>query len=109
MNPGKLLATLSSRAKPDMLGDQLSFRSKFQEALKEITDALDPWSLTVIVDDLDRCRPEQVVDVLEAVNFLSASGGCFIVLGISLEQVTNAVGLAYEKDRKSTRLNSSHG
>ncbi|MEG9437565.1 hypothetical protein JAO29_15550 [Edaphobacter sp. HDX4] len=34
----------------------------------------------MFLDDLDRCRPEQVVQILEAINFLSSDSSCFIIV-----------------------------
>jgi len=48
----------------------------------------------VFIDDLDRCRPENVRDVLEAVNFLVTSGECFVVMGLERRSVVAAVGLS---------------
>jgi len=38
--------------------------------------------MVIFIDDLDRCSKENVVDILEAMNFLSVSGDCYIVLGM---------------------------
>ena len=38
--------------------------------------------MVIFIDDLDRCSKENVVDILEAINFLSVSGNCYIVLGM---------------------------
>ena len=75
--------------------DQLSFRHQFGQAFKEVCMAFDDRRLVIVIDDLDRCRPEQVVEILEAVNFLTTSGDCFVLLGIDESQVTRAVGLHY--------------
>ena len=58
--------------------------------------------MTIIIDDLDRCRPEQVIEILEAVNFLTSSGDCFILLGIDEDQVKRAVGLYYKDIAEET-------
>ena len=53
--------------------------------------------LVILIDDLDRCKPKQVVEILEAVNFLTANGECFVLLGFDEHQVRNAVGLHYKE------------
>ena len=63
---------------------------------KEVTRALGPRSMIVFIDDLDRCRPDQVREVLEAVNFMVSSGDCFIVLGMARETVEHCVGLSFK-------------
>ena len=75
--------------------DQLSFRYQFQQSFREVCAALDRSSrrLVIFIDDLDRCEPSHVVDTLEAVNFLTSCGPCFVVL-------------AMEKDRIKTLLSA---
>ncbi|QSA97709.1 YCF48-related protein [Methylococcus sp. EFPC2] len=43
--------------------------------------------LVLFIDDLDRCTPETVREVLELVNYLVSAGQCFIVLGMAMEHV----------------------
>jgi hypothetical protein len=52
--------------------------------------------MLILIDDLDRCRPENVLEVLEAVNFLVSSGDCFVVMGMELDRVRRCVGLAFK-------------
>ena len=64
--------------KPDSLTDNIrKFRIEFEKMLEEVTDV---QSLVVIVDDLDRCTPERIIDTLEAIKlFLSVKKTTFIV------------------------------
>lgn len=64
--------------KPDSLTDNIrKFRIDFEKMLEEVTDV---ESLIVIVDDLDRCTPERIIDTLEAIKlFLSVKKTTFIV------------------------------
>jgi hypothetical protein len=50
----------------------------------------------IIIDDLDRCQPDAVLQVLEAVNYLVAAGPCFVVLGVDRGQIEHAVGLGFK-------------
>jgi cell division septation protein DedD len=50
----------------------------------------------IFIDDLDRCRPENVLETLEAVNFLTTSGECFVVIGMAREYVERCVGRAFK-------------
>ena len=59
-----------------------SFRQRFAEEFGEVTRALQPQTMTLFIDDLDRCHPDQTVTVLEAINFLATSGPCYIVLAM---------------------------
>src|SRR5262249_50939277 len=53
--------------------------------------------LVILIDDLDRCPPEDVLKVLEAVNYLVSAGPCIVVLGMDRRQVEYCVGLGFEK------------
>lgn len=68
---------------------------------REFGDLCKAWSwggrrVIIFIDDLDRCRPESVVTVLESINFLTTAGDCMIVLGMAQEQVTHCVGLSFK-------------
>ena len=65
------------------LGGQLAFRVRFAEALQEVTAALGNNNLMILIDDLDRCDPRAVSEVMEAVNFLTSSGNCFVVTAVA--------------------------
>jgi hypothetical protein len=97
-NPASLLASVAQGNKMKDLDAQTSFRQRFAVEFRDFTRALGPRRpLVVFIDDLDRCLPENVRDVLEAVNFLVSSGDCFVVLGMDRVQVQRAVGLSFQK------------
>ena len=75
--------------------DRLSFRHKFGTAFKEVCQALGDRRLVIVIDDLDRCKPEHIVAILEAVNFITSSGDCVVLLGIDENHVRRAIGLYY--------------
>ncbi|NQT16893.1 MAG: hypothetical protein HQ582_29315, partial [Planctomycetes bacterium] len=70
----------------------VSFRHRFAREFDHVCWALAPRRLVILIDDLDRCRPSNVLDVLEAINFLASSGECFIVAGMEMESVVRCVG-----------------
>jgi photosystem II stability/assembly factor-like uncharacterized protein len=103
-DPQKLLKD-SSRSLWQFLRDLLVFpslqgktdvRQDFAKNLKEVTDALLPQRLVIFLDDLDRCPPEQVVQILEAINFLSSAAPCFIILGADYRKVETLAGQHFE-------------
>ncbi|MEM9231613.1 MAG: P-loop NTPase fold protein [Pseudomonadota bacterium] len=77
--------------------EKLSFRDQFGESFREVTKALGSKRLTIIIDDLDRCDMDQVIDMMEAINFLTSSGECYIILGIHEAPVRHALGLRKEE------------
>src|SRR5262245_39443004 len=72
-------------------------RFRFATEFRDVTEALKPRPLVVFIDDLDRCGPDNVLAVLETVNFLVSGGDCYIALGLSRPWVEAAVGLGFEK------------
>ncbi len=96
----KLLATLSRRASLADFEGQLGFRYHFGVALGEVAGLLrgrGSPGLVLLIDDLDRCQPDDVAKVLEAISFCVNAGSCIIVLGMDRRQVEFAVGQAFEK------------
>ena len=96
VSPASLLASVSGSARVRDLQAQTSFRHHFAREFRDVTDALAPRTMLILIDDLDRCRPENVLEVLEAVNFLVSSGDCFVVMGMELERVRRCVGLGFK-------------
>ena len=75
---------------------RMGYRHNFQREFNTVTDALNPRTMLILIDDLDRCQPKTVVQILEAVNFLTSAGRCYVVLGMAREMVEPAVGLAFK-------------
>lgn len=96
VKPASLLAGVSSGVSIRNLEAQTSFRQKFALEFSDVTRALGQRSLLIFIDDLDRCRPENVLETLEAVNFLTTSGDCFVVIGMAREYVERCVGRAFK-------------
>ena len=97
VNPARLIAATSGAFRVRRFADQLGFRHRFAYAFNEVAEALRPNTLLILIDDLDRCKPEQVVEILEAINFLVNAGRCYIVIGIAKEQVMHSVGLGFRE------------
>jgi photosystem II stability/assembly factor-like uncharacterized protein len=97
VKPASLLAGVTSGVSVRTLEAQTSFRQKFAVEFSDVTRALGQRSLLIFIDDLDRCRPENVLETLEAVNFLTTSGDCFVVIGMARDYVERCVGRAFKK------------
>lgn len=99
INSAKLTDNLRNASSIKDLKPDPAIRSQFAREFGDFCKAWDWGSRRVIlfIDDLDRCRPESVVTVLESINFLTTSGNCMIVLGIAQDQVTHAVGLGFKE------------
>lgn len=96
VDPALMFKGLSEQASIKQASAQNTFRTTFARQFNEVADAL-PYRMTIVVDDLDRCRPENILEVLETVNFLTTSGRCFVVFGMASERVSAALGMAFEQ------------
>lgn len=97
INPANLLATITGQFKTKNVSAQLGFRQEFAKKFREVTKALNPRTMLIFIDDLDRCLPENVLTVLESINFLVSSGECFIVVSMEMEQVERCIGLTFKE------------
>ncbi|RZI56728.1 MAG: hypothetical protein EOP37_23155 [Rubrivivax sp.] len=98
-DPAALLAGGIQGMKPRLAAEQNSFRTRFAEQFGEVSRAL-PERVVVVIDDLDRCRPEAVLEIMEAVNFLTSSGQCFVLFGMATDKVQAALAIAFERIAK---------
>jgi len=72
--------------------DVRTFRARFSELIKEC----DIDSLVVLIDDLDRCSPERIVDNLEAIKlFLNVDHTAFVI-GADPRIVRHAIAIRYK-------------
>ncbi|WP_157244485.1 KAP family P-loop NTPase fold protein [Nonomuraea typhae] len=81
--------------------DQAGLLHLVQGDMRRVLDlvASEEHPLVVFVDDLDRCSPGTVAQVIEAINLFVAGefGNCVFVLGMEPEVVAAHVGLAYRE------------
>lgn len=91
-DPAVLLAPSVEKFKLSDASALTDFRARFSKEFGEVTQCL-PYRMLIVIDDLDRCKPEAMLEVMEAVNFLVSSGRCFVMLGMATERVRAAIGL----------------
>ncbi|MGC2696126.1 MAG: P-loop NTPase fold protein [Candidatus Angelobacter sp.] len=99
IDPSKLTDNLRNAAAIKDVKPEPGIRRQFSQ---EFGDLCKAWCwggrrVIIFIDDLDRCRPESVVTVLESINFLTTAGDCMIVLGMAQRQVTHCVGLSFKE------------
>ena len=81
--------------------DVRSFRERFSEMIKEAS--ID--SLVILIDDLDRCSPERIIDNLEAIKlFLNVEHTAFVI-GADPRIVRHAISVRY----KTQEIRESEG
>ncbi len=95
ISPARLAKEIGSGG-DRQIEQRMGYRHNFQREFNTVTDALAPRTMLILIDDLDRCQPKTVVQILEAVNFLTSAGRCYVVLGMAREMVEPAVGLAFK-------------
>lgn len=72
-------------------GTVRTFRERFSEMLRES----DIHSLVILIDDLDRCSPQRIIDNLEAIKlFLSVERTAFVI-GADRRIVRHAIATVY--------------
>ena len=87
--------------------EQLSFRYRFQTAFRDVCDVFDMLGrrLVIFIDDLDRCECDHVVEILEAINYLTSSGSCFVILSMDETRVKDELKRRYgNSSRPSSHL-----
>ena len=94
---GFLVHTLKELVSLPSLVGRSDVRQEFADNLKDVVDALSPQRLVIFLDDLDRCKPDQVVQILEAINFLSSIAPCVIIVGADYEKVETLVAMQFEQ------------
>ena len=106
--PAKLLLKFSGRMSVKKFREHLGFRHNFSQELKDVTQALRPSSIVVVIDDLDRCKPENILEVLEAINFLMNAGRCFVVFGMDTKPVLASLEIEFKDIAEVLAQDESH-
>ncbi|MDU0353922.1 P-loop NTPase fold protein [Paraglaciecola aquimarina] len=88
-NPLKML--LGSPGNSLDLRSNVGLRQKFAKEFHMLCRALGDTTLTIFIDDLDRCKESRIMDVMETLNYLVCSGDCYIILGIEREPIEKAI------------------
>lgn len=71
---------------------------EFREALRNLTTPEangDPKKLVVAIDELDRCRPDYALTVLEVIKHFFNVPHVHFVLGVNMEELSNSVRARY--------------
>ncbi len=82
------------------LRSSAGLREQFIKEFGHFCTGLGVSTLTVFIDDLDRCNEKRIMDVLETVNFLVSSGKCVVIFGMDREPVERSVAEYYRGSNK---------
>lgn len=74
-----------------------SFRDALSELVGGKGDA-DPTPLVIVIDELDRCRPDYALEVLEVIKHFFAVPMVHFVLGVNLSALENSVKARYGQE-----------
>ncbi len=88
----------SSDAFWQSVADQQTAMEEFATALKALTltDGEDsPRKLVIVVDELDRCRPDYALSLLEVIKHFFTVDHVHFVLGVNLRELENMVKVRY--------------
>ncbi|MGD1044709.1 MAG: P-loop NTPase fold protein [Bacteroidota bacterium] len=93
---------------------KMGYFYQVEEDLKKVFDLLVDTENPVIifVDDLDRCVPGKVAEIVEAINLFLSSDfpNCYFVVGMDAQVVASSLDVAYEKlASKLQHISSAHG
>lgn len=80
------------KSTPDLLGVR-KFRDEFEKMLTETNIK----SLVILIDDLDRCLPERIIETLEAIKLFVLVPRTAFVIGADQRIVEHAIGTRYVK------------
>ena len=83
VKPSALVSAVSGGLRASAEKERLDFHTQFADEFDDVTAALGRRRLVLLIDDLDRCTPGNLLRVLEALNFIVSSGKCFVVLAMS--------------------------
>lgn len=78
--------------------DLLEIR-KFRDDFADMLDKGDIESLVILIDDLDRCLPERIIETLEAIKLFVLVPRTAFVIGADPRIVRHAIGTRYVKQQ----------
>ncbi|OYQ61808.1 hypothetical protein B9G53_25545 [Pseudanabaena sp. SR411] len=111
-NYASLMDFVSDRLQVDDYGKRLGLMQQVKQDLADLSDRLTDWQhnreelkkffprgparVVLYIDDLDRCPPDRVVEVLESVQLLLNTKLFIVVLGIDDRYIARALEQVYE-------------
>jgi hypothetical protein len=95
----------SKFARRKSYAERIAFIDEFSDYLQRIVQISGGGKpLVVMIDDLDRCLPEQVLQIIDAVKMFLDVPGCIFVLAVDRDIIEDAVELKYAPGASGSRL-----
>lgn len=102
---GPEVASGAGEVASNIASDTLDYYSKeksdiqaFQNALKDFLDKFGGDPLVIFVDELDRCRPNYAIALLERIKHLFEIEGIVFVLALDKEQLSHSIRSVYGQE-----------
>lgn len=95
----RLIASILQEKEKGIMARVYDDMSKMLDALPENT------RLAIFIDDLDRCKPDRVVDVLEAINLLLAFRQFVVFLAIDTRVIASIIENTYHDSLRESGVN----
>lgn len=100
------VSTVVSKAASQMLASHNSTKktiTEFKNSLKKLTNHLNSLKtinipIFIFVDELDRCRPDYAIELLEKIKHLFGVPGVFFVVATASEQLCHSIKKVYGQD-----------
>ena len=98
----KIVEVLSDNTKPEVL-DSITDYEAYRDALKNFKESLEEFSsenqdgkpLIILIDELDRCRPDFAINTLERVKHIFDVPSLFFVVAVNKKEFSNVVKSFY--------------
>lgn len=87
-------------------GNSLRYISQFRKLFKELIIEADYKAVVVYVDDLDRCKPERIIDCLEAVKLFVNVQRTAFVIGADERIIEYAISQQYPIEPEKDEISS---
>ncbi|MGH9872350.1 MAG: P-loop NTPase fold protein [Pyrinomonadaceae bacterium] len=86
-------AVLKAGSYEAQISELMKLRTRFEKVVK--LAAGPEGRIAVFIDDLDRCTPDKVPEVLEAIKLFASTKGCVYVLGFDQKVVAGRIAKKY--------------
>ena len=85
----------------EQVSELMQLQDRFADIVQKFQKQENLHCLLVFVDDLDRCTPDKIADLLEAIKMFASVKYCVFVLGIDYDIVLDAVAKRYDFDESA--------
>lgn len=80
----------------------------FRQALRDVVNTFEGGNLIFVIDELDRCRPDYAIEMLEVAKHFFGIPKVHFVLGVNLDELENSVRVRYGLATNATSYLQKH-